>query len=155
MQKTSDVTAESSSPAGRQIRRKYWVGAALIATVALLLHLYSAGWSTQRLTLRDGRSYDVLNWDRHISYSVAPDGRRSAEQYFWVRYYSRFRQPAQMLQEARGLLLVVSPVAESAGYAMVKIEPSYPSLSERFPVAVHSWSVTFARDSVGLWREVR
>jgi hypothetical protein len=116
--------------------------------------LYYRGWSTQPLNLRDGRSFDVLNYDRHTSYMLSPDGARHTEHYFWVRYYANTTGLDSVRAEARLLAPVLFPIADSLGYSRLKLEPSRPLFLRQFPLAVFSLTLEFARDSGGPWHEI-
>ena len=86
---------------GVQLRlRLPWLFAALVLLGGLA---YSHAWATEPLRLPDGRVFQVLNFDRHTSYSLGRDGSRQQEQYFWVRYYTNASAPDSVSQEARHL----------------------------------------------------
>lgn len=116
-------------------------------------YLYSLGWKTQLLRLPDGRTYDVLNWDRHVSLIIEADGRQSTEHYFWARYYSDTRDLDAMRREARDIAPVIWDYADSLGYRKVQIDPAYPLLFRHFPIVVFSTPMRFVRDSAGHWQE--
>lgn len=124
----------------------------MVAIVAAA-YLYWRGWKTQLLRLPDGRTYDVLNWDRHVSLILEPDGRRSAEHYFWVRYYSDTRDLNAMRREASDIAPFIWHFADSLGYRTLQIDPAYPLLFRHFPIAVFSTPIRFVRDSTGHWQE--
>ena len=133
-------------------RRRRWPW--VIVAVALGLGvLYGRGWTTQPLILADGRRFEVLNFDRHLSILVHPDGSRSSERMLWVRYWSEGTDRASMQAEARSIAPALYPLAERLGYSTVKMDPSRPVLVRRFPLALTSVMVRFDRDSSGAWRE--
>jgi hypothetical protein len=136
----------------RSWKRGRWVVLALLAIVTAA-YLYSRGWRTQLLRLPDGRTYDVLNWDRHTSINVGPDGGRTTEQYFWVRYYSSTRDISAMRREASDIAPFIYHFVDSLGYRTLQIDPAYPLLFRHFPIAVLSTSMRFVRDSTGQWQE--
>jgi hypothetical protein len=139
-------------PAPRRRRRARWV---VVALVILLGVLYSRGWSTQPLTLSDGRSFEVLNFDRHISYLVDRDGSRTTEHSFYVRYYSDAEGMDAMGAEARDLAPSLFPIAERLGYSILKLQAARPLLFRHFPLVIFSTNLRFVRDSAGAWREER
>ena len=133
------------------MRRGWAIGAGLVGLGAIL---YYRGWSTQPLQLRDGRTFQVLNFDRHVSYAVAPDGHTSASRYFWVRYYSSTSDQAAMLAEARTIAPALWPIADSLGFQALVLQPSYPLLFRHFPLAVVSWTLRYEAAPGRGWHEV-
>ena len=151
-----DETPDASQwpQAGR--RRPRWPWAVIIGGVLLVMgYRYSRGWATQRLTFQDGKYYEVLNWDRHLSIGVGPGGFTSRETYFWVRYYSDFRSLDAMQAEARHLAPKIWQSADSLGFTEMKVEPTRPLLFRHFPIVTYSTSVWYRRDTTGTWREER
>ena len=153
MPDAADSLVVEVETAHQQTRRRRWViGIAL--GLALAAYLYSRGWATQDWRLADGRTIQVLNWDRHLSITVDPSGGApERDSYFWVRYYAESRDRESMLAEARGLAPLLFPTADSLGYMTMQLDPSYPVGSRLFPIAVVSWHVRFKRDSAGKWKE--
>lgn len=148
------ISAPITDPSPPKRRRRRWpwvVGAGLL----ILCVLHVRGWSTQPLTLADGRRFDVLNFDRHVSYGLQSDGRRTERRYFWVRYYATSSDSEAMLAEARSLAPALYPIADSLGFELMQLSPSHPILVRWFPLGVVSTNIEFARDSSGAWSEVR
>ena len=150
MSEDSTPVASTVVPARARRRRWPWF---LAAGVVALAFLYSRGWATQPLVLADGRRFDVLNFDRHLSIVVQPDGSRTSERMLWVRYWSDADEFAAMRAEARSIAPALFPVAERLGYSTVKLDPSRPVLARRFPLALTSVAVRFDRDARGAWQE--
>jgi hypothetical protein len=144
--------APATSRRRRSSRRWRWVGLAVLVIVTAA-YSYSRGWKTQLLRLPDGRTYEVLNWDRHVSLILEPDGRRSAEHNFWMRYYSNAKGIDAMRREARDIAPFICHYADSLGYRTLQIDPAYPLLFRHFPIAVFSTPMRFVRDSAGHWQE--
>ena len=142
-----------ASPRASKWRRLIWLWWAVVALVLGFGTLYYRGWSTQPLTLTDGRRFDVLNFDRHVSYTLSADGTRHTEHSFWVRYYANTADLDSLQAEARHLAPVLFPIADSLGYSHLKLEPSRPVFLRHFPLAVFSFTLNFVRDSSGVWRE--
>src|SRR5262245_51832256 len=127
------MTGEAVTTARPRGSLRLWLG---LFTLFVAAALYARAWSTQSLVLRDGRTFAVLNFDRHVTIQIGPDGSREAEHYFWVRYYSHSRSTDGMLEEARALAPVLSPMADSLGYTLMQLSPSRPLLSQTFPLGV-------------------
>ena len=149
---TINDEAPATSRTRRSSRRLRPVGLAVVAIVTAA-YFYSRGWSTQLLRLPDGRTYDVLNWDRHVSIVIEPDGGRTTEHYFWVRYYSGTRDLDAMRREARDIAPFIGHFADSLGYRTLQLDPAYPLLFRHFPIVVFSTPMRFVRDSTGQWQE--
>jgi hypothetical protein len=122
-------------------------------TFLLLCALYYSQWSTQPLRLADGREFAVLNFDRHVSFRVRPDGARDTVRYFWVRYYANASGAAGMVRDAKDLATALFPVAEQNGFNRLQLDQSRPVFLRHFPLAIISHSVRFERDSTGRWHE--
>ena len=140
----SDDTDESlprRPPRGRRAKAML-----VIALTAAAFLLYSRGWSTQRLDLPDGRTYDVLNWDRHTSITIESDGRRTSEEYFWVRYYTNSRDFEAMRTDARALAPALTRFADTLGLKKMKVEATHPLLWRHFPIVVYSAWIRLVRD---------
>jgi hypothetical protein len=141
---------ETLAPPARPRARRYLLFA---GSFLLLCALYYSQWSTEPLRLADGREFAVLNFDRHVSFRIGPDGTRDTVRYFWVRYYANASGVAGMVQEAKGLAPALFPIAEQNGFNRLQLDPSRPVFLRHFPVATMSQSVRFQRDSAGRWRE--
>jgi hypothetical protein len=128
---------------------------AIISGVLLAGYCYARGWTTQQLVLQDGRSYEMLNWDRHLSITVDPGGTTSRDTYFWVRYYSNYRSLDAMTAEAKRIAPQIWQFADSLRYTQMKVEPTYPLLFRHFPILTFSTTVWYTRDSAGTWHEGR
>jgi hypothetical protein len=153
MDSVSALANNVAPPLISKSKRLLWLRWAL-ATLALVFGtLYYRGWSTQPLTLRDGRRFDVLNFDRHVSYTLSANGTRHTEHSFWVRYYANTTDLDSLRAEARHLAPALFPIADSLGYAHLKLEPSRPVFLRHFPLAVLSLTMDFVRDSSGAWQE--
>jgi hypothetical protein len=146
-----EATIARPTSSARHWRRWRWP---VLVALALLAFLYYRGWSTELLSFSDGRSFDVLNYDRHVSYTILRDGSRTSERMFWVRYYSNVDGEAS-LDEARQLAPNLFPVAESLGYTILRLDPSHPLFRRHFPLAVLSYRLRFERDTSGHWHEVK
>jgi hypothetical protein len=129
----------------------YWAG---LAAMLVLGTLYSRAWSSEPLALADGRAFDVLNFNRHVSYIVELDGSRRTEHLFWVRYWANTEGTDAMRVEARQLAPALFPIAEQLGYGILKLEPADPLLLRRFPLVIWSTPLRYERDSTGTWREI-
>jgi hypothetical protein len=137
----------------RRIDRQLWV-IGILCAVGLAMYLYARAWSTHAWRLADGRSFQVLNWDRDLSIALDPAGAKvGTDSYFWVRYYASSRNRDSMLVEARGLAPLLYPIADSLGFQSLHLDPSYPVGSRTFPLAVISWHLRFKRDRAGRWKE--
>ena len=131
--------------------RKWLLIVGLAAVVLAVIH--SRGWATQPLVLADGRVFDVLNFDRHLSVMFSPNGARTTEEMFWVRYYATSSDPDAMLEEARRLAPALFPISDSLGLRILRLSPSRPILIRLFPLGVFSREVRFQKDSTGTWLE--
>ena len=125
----------------------------MIAAIAIAA-AHSVGWSTQPLTLTDGRTFAVLNFDRHTSIVLKTNGQRLVEHYFWVRYWASSRNRDSMFQEARALAPALYGVADSLGYTLMELSPSQPLLFRLLPLGAVSLHIRFTRDTTGTWHEV-
>ena len=126
----------------------------MVGLVGLAAVLYYRGWSTQPLELADGRTFQVLNFDRHVSYMLERSGQTTTDRYFWVRYYSSSSDQTTMLAEARTLAPALWPIADSLGFQALVLQPSYPVLFRHFPLAVVSWALRYESTSGRGWHEV-
>ena len=125
----------------------------LVLAAAVLAALHSRGWATQPLVLADGRTFDVLNFDRHTSIMLSMDGTRETEEMLWVRYYASSSDADAMVAEAKTLAPALFPIADRLGLDILRLSPSRPIFVELLPFGVFSSDVRFERNSAGVWRE--
>lgn len=150
------VPSSAASPpaAGKRFRKGRRIGfMGSIFVLITLATMHARGWATQPLQLTDGRVFQVLNFDRHVSVTLSPDGTRETEHMFWVRYYANTKDAEGMLAEAKSLAPTLFPIADSLGYSILRLTPSKPIFTRLLPLGVISREVRFERDSTGAWSE--
>jgi hypothetical protein len=145
------ATGTSPHPSKRaRLRRALWI----TAGGTLLFAGYHLHTATKRLGLRDGRQFDLLQYDRNTLALYDPKtGEWEREQRLLVKYYSDRGDRDNMVAEARTLAPVFFPIADSLGLRILLLEPSRPLFTRSFPILITSWNVRFVHDSSGKWKE--
>jgi hypothetical protein len=131
----------------KRARWKQWVGAVGAVLVGLLWLLQP---TTQLLKLANGRTFDVISFTRHRSYTLNPRNGTSNESGLKLIYYTRLRDRGGLKREVAEVAISVLPIADSLELQLVWIQAA-KAIGPRFTTLRFSYTYRYDRDSTGKW----
>jgi hypothetical protein len=99
--------------------------------------------------------YDSIKYERHTKTMHDVRTRQTRrDTLLWFKYYAKVAGAEPQVKEAEWMAPQFFPIAEKYGLRKLRLEPTWPVLTKRFPGVILSRAVNFQRDSSGAWQRV-